>query len=319
MKLNFVNHPIIRFRKASMQTISGLKEAVYDKFKIQEDIGSQWKDDCFDALQKDDKEKLAMLEKERGKVILVDDMIDCLIDNFTMANPNQESIDFFMDLITRNKKYIQGIEVRDNPKQLIFKTKIGDIKATKLSDAYPHFKTFPNIEDTGRHGKCHPNSIIASVNLQQPNKIATAYVYTFGEGFKWLHSWIETDLDGKPVVIDVTRNLIMPRKGYYYFHNITGPIYKISSKTLQKEEYIYKTIHAEYDWFIKLYLTNRHQAMQLYRMIQEEKEKQRMADPLYVAAKHMHDSFEKNFEKQFKREQKGTKKEVSNSSQAQPS
>ena len=92
----------------------------------------------------------------------------------------------------------------------------------------------------------------------------------------------------------------MERKGYYYIRNIRGPVYKISNTTITKEEHIFWELQKKYPWLIKLYLANRHQALQVYKMIEEEKR----ADPLYAAAKNIADGFAR-LQKQ---EQKNKKK-----------
>ena len=287
---NFLNMPAIRFKKPSLETLDKFYDEVYHQFKTKEDLGEAWKEDCFDALIKEDDEKLKLLQRECGKICFTDDLIDVLIDNFTRVDSDVD-VEYYTELILRNKKYIKSLEIKNEPKQLVFETTFGKFKATKLSDAFPLFKKFPDIETSERHGRCHNDAIVVATTIQDDCKVATGYCYTFGEGDKFLHSWVEVKLDGRDFVVDTTRNLLMPKKGFYCIRNIKGPVYKISKQTLQKEEKIHRTLYNENEWLIKLYLANRKQALQIYQLIQQKQEKEKLEDPLYVAAKHMHDSF----------------------------
>lgn len=288
--INFLNYPAIRFKRTSMQNLETFYEVVYHKFKIEEDEGEKWKDDCYDALIAGDDKRLEELKKERGRVIFIDEVIDILIDNFTKEGGlSEEEKQSYRETILKSK-YIKDIEYKENPAQIVFHTKIGTFKASKLSDVFPIFKKFPGIETDERHHTCHSSSIDVSTTISDKNKVATGYIYTFGEGCKYLHSWIELKIGTRMFVIDTTRNLLMPRKGYYYIRNITGPVYKISSETLEKEEYIRDKLGESNEWLNKLYLSNRHQAKVVYRMILDEEERKKIEDPLYVAAKHFHDS-----------------------------
>lgn len=288
--VNFLNYPVIRFKKSSMKNLQTFYETIYQKFKTDEDEGEKWKDKCYEALIDGDDKKLEELKKERGRVLFVDEVIDILIDNFTKEGGiSEEEKQSHRETILKSK-YIKDIEYKENPAQIVFHTKIGTFKASKLSDVFPIFKKFPGIETDERHGTCHSSAIDVSTTISDKNKVATGYFYTFGEGCKYLHSWIELKIGTRMFVIDTTRNLLMPRKGYYYIRNITGPVYKISSKTLKKEEYIRDKLCGANEWLNKLYLSNRHQAKAVYKMIIDEEERKKLEDPLYVAAKHFHDS-----------------------------
>lgn len=301
MFFNFINYPAVRFKKASIQNLETFHDVIYAKFKLEEDRGDEWQEKCMDALMADDNDALHKLEKEKGKVIFFDDLIDILIDNYTL---DESTLDFehYREMILRSK-YIVDIEFKDNPKQIVFQTKIGTFKVSKLSDVFPIFRKYSDIVTRERHSRCHNDSIAVSKFIEDDNKVATGYNYTFGEGRKFLHSWVEVQIDGRPFVIDTTRNLLMPRKGFYYIRNINGPVYKISKRTLEREECIYNKLYNDDEWFIKLYLSNRHQAKQVYKHMVKAEENKKMQDPDYVAAKTLSEGF-KRFEKQFQKEQK---------------
>ncbi len=300
--INFINYPSVRFKKASMVELSKVCSAAYDVFKVQEDIGEKWKDDCMQALEDNNDEEFKRLQKQGGKILVTDDMIDILIDNFTLAEPDRKIVEDFKEMVLKHAKYIKDIIIDYDAGSITFKTSAGTFKAHTLTKAFPELKTFPNIETRDRHQRCHIDSVMFSKGVKDKTRVATGYYYTFGEGFKVLHSWVELYIGMKPFVIDTTRNLLMDRRGYYYIRNIRGPVYKISDKTLTKEEHIFTTLQKKYPWLIKLYLSNRHQAKIVYDMIENEK----MNDPLYVAAKNMAEGFAR----MEKRAQKNKKSDI---------
>lgn len=307
--LNFLNLPAVRFKRPNAKNLESFYADVFKEFSTMQDEGEKWKDEAYDALIADDKEKLAKLSKEGGKIIFIDDAIDVLIDQYMMAGGiSEEEAESHKATILKGG-YIKDIEFKHNPEQIVFKSKIGTFKASKLSDIFPVFKNIPQLETSERHGKCHMASIDLSINISNKNKVATGYFYTFGEGCKYLHSWIEFKMDGRDFVIDTTRNLLMPKKFYYYIRNITGPVYKISSETLQKEEDIFDYLISHNEWLSKLYLSNRHQALQVYRILKREEERKRNADPLYVAAKHFRESMVKAQNKKMQRNKKNQKQQ----------
>lgn len=291
--VNFLNFPVITFKKASMQNLNEFYNLIYDKFKTEEDLGSKWKDDCMKALMSQDKQELKRLEKQGGKIVLIDDAIDLLIDNFTLAEHDDKQIDFLKNMILNLKGYIKSIEFKENPAQIIFTTNKGKIIASKLTEVYPNFKHIRGIETRERHGTCHASAAAVSKNLDNQNKVATGYVYTFGEGYKYLHSWVEVEIEGEWFVIDVTRNLIMKKESYYKIRNINGRVYKISRDTLINDEPIRRVLDSENQWLNKLYLSNRHQAIEVYNQIKQREKEKKENDPLYKAAKHMYDSFQR--------------------------
>ena len=298
--INFLNYPAVRFKRASMKTISTICDAAYDKFKVQEDIGGEWKDACMQAIEENNNEEFVRLQKQGGRILITDDMMDILLDHFTFAEPDREVVEDFRNMILKHAGYIKDIVVDYDAGCVTIKTKTGTFKAYKLTQVFEDMKLFPDIETEQRHQRCHIDSVELAKGLKDKTRVATGYAYTFGKGDKFLHSWVEIYLQNKPFVIDTTRNLLMERKGYYYIRNIRGPVYKISNTTITKEEHIFWELQKKYPWLIKLYLANRHQALQVYKMIEEEKR----ADPLYAAAKNMADGFAR-LQKQ---EQKNKKK-----------
>ena len=88
---------------------------------------------------------------------------------------------------------------------------------------------------------CFVKALRIATHLGIENSIVTGYCYGYSDKSRFLHSFVETTLDGKEVVIDGTLNAIMNKDGYYALRHIK-PLTKISNQTLQedKENYLYK-------------------------------------------------------------------------------
>lgn len=308
--LNFLNFPAIRFKRPNPENLESFYADIFKKFGTDEDAGQEWEQKAYDALIKDDKEEIKRLEKEGGRIIFTDEVIDILIDKYMLdGGISDEEAESHKQTILKGG-YIKDIEFKHNPEQIVFKSKIGTFRASKFSDIFPIFKKIPEFGTTDRHSKCHSASIELSTIISNKNRVATGYAYTFGEGSKFLHSWVEVKLDGRMFVIDTTRNLLIPRKFYYYIRNIRGPVYKISSETLIKDETMRDELNAENEWLNKLYLSNRHQAIQVYKLIVAERDRKKMEDPLYVAAKHFRESMVKAQKKEEKQKKKSKSEEL---------
>lgn len=269
--INFLNFPAIRFKRSSMKNLDAFYDVIYQKFKIEEDEGIKWKEECYQALIDNDEARVKELEK-KGKITFVGEVVDILLDKLTLSEGlTDEQFEEYRQTILKSRQ-IEEVSLNKNPHQVVFKTSIGEFKASKLTDIFPVFKEFPNIETRDRHGNCHTAAVLVSTAITDKNHVATGYCYSFGEGAKYLHSWVELDIDGKTFVIDTTRNLLMPKKAYYFVRNIEGPVYKISSETLKSESEIRDCLCEENVWLNKLYLSNRHQAKRVYRTIKQKQE-----------------------------------------------
>ena len=270
--LNFFNFPTIKFKRPTEETLESFYEKLYEVFRLREMAGEDLKINLLQAIKKDEAELIKSAKKEVGKVYLYNEMIDALIDRFTLAESiDEEEFTRFKQMILEGG-FIQDIELLRDSSQLLFKSNIGEFKASKLTDIFTCFKNpLVDFESDERHGRCHWLSIDFSKVIENENKVATGYVCTFAKKCKYLHSWIEVDIDSKPFVIDLTRNLLIPKKAYYYIMNISFPVYKISRETLIKDESIIESLTKENRWLSKLYLTNRHQAYQVYDILQSKK------------------------------------------------
>ena len=108
--LNFLNLPVVKFKRPNAKNLDSFYADIFKKFSIDEDNGIKWKDEAYEALIKDDKEAIARLEREGGKIIFVDDAIDVLIDNYMLAGGiSEEDAESHKNTILRGG-YIKDIE-----------------------------------------------------------------------------------------------------------------------------------------------------------------------------------------------------------------
>ena len=301
--IQFVNFPVIRFKRPTAETLGEFSRLVEDKFDKQEELGQEWRSECWNAFLNGDGEKLKELQQQKGTFYASDRLLDFLIDEFTLkeSNLSPDILESIANDIVKYSKFYKSISFDFDRCQIIIKTKSGTFKANKLTKVFPVLAEKTDyLETSQRHQNCHVDCISLLKNLEDKCKIATGYVTDSGKFAKYLHSWIELDIHGEPFVIDTTRNLLMRKRGYYMVHNIDGAVYKISKKTFLKDEQKLSVLTHYNDWFSKLYLANRHQAMQVYDILVQLEEKRKQEDPLYREAKHFHDSMVKHFEKQFR-------------------
>ena len=273
---NFLNRPAIRFKKPKNETLEEFRAKIYKIFITDENSGQKWKDDCYDALASGNKDEIERLKKEGGNFDIICDSIDILIDNFTRDDNNTDfSFEFYKNMILKDK-FFKNIEFKTKPfKQIVFDTQKGVFKVTQLSNLFAVFKErFPQIESKLRHRNCHSDSICAALMLEDKCKVATAYNYTFGEGQKFLHTWVEAGIgkQNTKYCIDLTRNILVKKEFYYMIRNIKGPVYKISNQTLAKEVDVYCKLHSVDPWLLKVYLTNRPVAKRIYNQLQTPEE-----------------------------------------------
>lgn len=102
-------------------------------------------------------------------------------------------------------------------------------------------KIIPEIETEGRFGNCYKYAYYISLGLPFSNYLTTGYIYGYSDKSKFLHSWIETTINGEDYVIDATLNAMINKKGYYLIQH-AKPINKISNQTFREDLNNYQMI-----------------------------------------------------------------------------
>lgn len=260
-QISFVNLPSTRFKRAqlNMQYLKWF-------FTARENAHGSKETKMVEALKCSDARQF---EKLRGNSIVNFDSfyIGDAIQEFTNYNRNYEKVkDLLNKAKAKSDSYIKQYQIDETTIKI--NTNKGEINVAKLSTVAPQiYKLFPNIDKYHeRQGNCHWWCIKLARNCQDyPIKVCTGFIAPFCNDQRYLHSWIEFKKDGKWYVLDTNRNAIFNKSGYYLTQNIDGAVYKISNKTIQKEKDIVDLAYRDYDVFTKLYLSNRHQAVKLYK------------------------------------------------------
>lgn len=161
---------------------------------------------------------------------------------------DEEKIEFLNQLLDYDN-YILSVKIENNPElklpEVIVETKKGVISAIKFSDFFPEIKKeTPYIESEERYGKCFTFAYHICKNLSIENNLTTGYVYGYSDKSPFLHSWVETIINGEEYVIDGTLNAIINKEGYYRMMH-AKPITKINKKTLEDDLKKYPIIDNE--------------------------------------------------------------------------
>lgn len=146
--------------------------------------------------------------------------------------------DFLKQLIIRGG-YVTNIEFINNNNynipEIIIETKDGVIKVMRFSAFEPRVKKLiPNIEDDSRLGNCYEYAYKISMAFPEDNNLTTGYIYGYSDKSKFLHSWVETVVDGEEYVIDATLNAIINKDGYYLMQK-AKPITSIPDQTIRED------------------------------------------------------------------------------------
>lgn len=152
------------------------------------------------------------------------------INKWTQSESNDNNKDNIIQKLKRMNDYVTDVRVENNDKfnipELIIETKNGPIKVLQLSERYPKLRNpylknenarelFSLIESEKRKGRCFEFAYCLTLMLPLLTKLTTGYIYGFCDKSKFLHSWVETTIDGEEYVIDGTLNAIINKDGYY--------------------------------------------------------------------------------------------------------
>lgn len=186
------------------------------------------------------------------------------IDRFTDESISNEEIDGWINYTLENNKMdLLSVTYSDRNKinfNLFNKT----ITVEKLTSKYPKIaKFFPEILklDT-RKGKCHFASMVLAKGLEDSAKVVTGSVYTTTPSFRFLHSWVEEEIDEKTYCYDYTLNTSMLKEDYYRL--LHAKVFeKISWQQIEQDEKSLIKLVATNPIYSKLYLTSRDEALKV--------------------------------------------------------
>jgi len=207
--------------------------------------------------------------------------IDRLIKNFTLApyNRGQNYEDIKEVVSDLCWDYLEKIEDINNG--IRFQTKDGKIAVVKLTEVINvDAVTKCRLLSNERHDYCHHGSIWLSSRMEDGScDLVTAKVGASGKPFKYLHSWVETDIAGQPVCFDYTKNAMINKEGYYRLMAVDeNSLSRIPNEVIKQDTEKFDRLYNHNPWFTKLYLDNREEAMEWYdRIFIDDKEVEKEA------------------------------------------
>lgn len=255
---SYIKFPVLRFKKTDLT-----HENLENLFYIKEQQGIEWQNTFLDALQNGMYEYADFLAAGYD-ITLHKYLVDKLLDSFSLELKNVDNM--MMAAAENSEDVIKSITCDDN--NIEIKLIDGIVKAEKFFHAYPNLiGDFPEIITKNRYGKCHMLSLRFAMLSDVDGQVATGYVAPLARKNKILHSWVETKLNGKDVVIDFVRGLVFDKESYYYLKNIDNRVEKIDLKTVASESIIIDKLYKTEPFFTKIYFSNHRQALKIYNQI----------------------------------------------------
>jgi len=205
---------------------------------------------------------------------LLANSINNYINDFTLDSVSDSQ--FQEKTKTIKKRLPQILEILiDERRHLFIETEDMSYRVRRISEYFPEFyKNNPVITTEDRAGQCHllAPKFVMNTNLEML-KLSTGPVYVLSPKATYLHSFVETFIDGEPVVIDPTKNLIINKEAYYFLHHIDRKPEKIFKEDLMKEAHMVRDMCVNYSpIFSKLYLSSREEALEIARKFYEKQE-----------------------------------------------
>lgn len=196
-----------------------------------------------------------------------------MLNEFTLAEPNFETINSTASLLNG----IANIIYDDN--SFVFDAEGLTFIAKKLTHEFPELKRYlTDIENRTRVKKCHPYSVVLANFLEINNSdnackisLVTDRIYQLSHKAKFLHSWVEVEIDGNCYVLDSTKNLIIDRDAYYEICHVQQPE-KVDSKQLLKDYKLIRKLTDYDEYLVKVYYENAENGRVLYDTLVERGE-----------------------------------------------
>lgn len=213
--------------------------------------------------------RLIFIEKVK-KFYFEKSITESCIEELTFTNSQERKNEILEAL--RNSPICE--EVEENNETINITTCFEPLKFTTISKFFPQLDKDNDLEDIEeRIHKCHSKSVEYSEilkNMEINNDVVTAYIHAITDKGKYVHSWVEFEIDGKKHVLDYTKNIVMNKEGYYSLWSIDEIISKINCVDIENDKKIYKQIsNGYYHIDYKTYLTCRDEIM---RDLQKNKE-----------------------------------------------
>lgn len=201
---------------------------------IKPSLDSQKWDDRYRMLSKSN-DIIAFVEHlQTATEFYFDDSYICaVIKNFTYSNTTNERKISLVDMLI-SKGYISSAQTTDNATTFT-KPNGKTITFIPLTEVFPNIRFREELESNERSGRCHQGSLdLSQFEFDFEHSVVTGYTCNISNKSRYLHSWIETNLNGIDVVVDYTMNAIIDKNAYYDFMH-AEPITKIAGTDVKQD------------------------------------------------------------------------------------
>ncbi len=255
----------IREKQESFMTID---EILRKRYIEPERKAKEWREAFDEATETNNQERLKLLIGF-SNAYWKEDILDTFLEAFSL---NAENLKQPLD---KKKEFInkcfgdQLIELKYDEETCCIKTKDVDIRAIRMDKLFNFKKEIiAELGSMERKHKCHEMSrVIAHLMPDEACDIVTGNAFELCDKGKYLHSWVEMELEGINFCADYTQNLLVDKESYYKIHHIDErDICRISNDVLKREDNIFRALTSVNAWYSKMYLADRETALKWYEI-----------------------------------------------------
>jgi hypothetical protein len=201
-----------------------------DEWQVQEDKETEIGKQIFDLIAHGKFDEACKLSDGEGNLVIAEHLSRVLINEFNDTSLNyfkwKKKTSFFKNLLL---KYGYAQDIKFKKDKLHITLNDGEeVKCQTLTSIFEKLdEELPNIKSSvKRSGDCHVGSIALSINLPYVNEVVTGKLCDVAKNCRYLHSWIELELNGKLYVMDYVHNGIYPKDSYYrlYFPEVMSRV-----------------------------------------------------------------------------------------------
>ena len=199
------------------------------------------------------------------------DYINTFINYFTCHNDcNDNALQHIEETILKRSNKIESFDYEDRDHCTIRLKNGRKIYFQTITSSFDNIlEDIPDLLSHDRDHKCHTRSLALVNIIAQDCSCVTEIIYPLTPKAKWLHSWVEIDLNGKTYCMDNNKNAVLLKDDYYYLMH-AKPMERITQSTIINELDMIKYFndHTSRETpYIKLYCACHDEAVAKYKKI----------------------------------------------------
>lgn len=211
-------------------------------FEQPDNKSAEWDSRMFELGEKGDVEALERHIATASAVYIDEYQIVGCLQSLYADDVSQEKKDLLLKGLKENK-YIDCVGFDDD--NFCLKSAFVELKAKKLSKLFPEFvKKNKLIISQKREGNCHWGSLYLSNFLLKngvSHNVVTGNIYGLSDKARYLHTWIETEINNEQVVLDFTMNSVVNKAGYYALRHAEA-LSSINGENISKDCELLKSL-----------------------------------------------------------------------------